>query len=297
MQHDHYAAPERFPVREIAHAVGAEPLTFDPVQSRGFGRVCGYLRVLLADGRRVFVKNALTDDAAESLRKERVIYESVSGSFMPEYVGAYDDSGTTLLAIEDLTSADWPPPWSAQRIDAVLASLDSLHATMPPPEVESLEKERESITGWGLVAADPEPLLATGLCSSGWLDGALSALVRASEDAELGGGNLIHLDVRSDNLCFVDHRAVLVDWNLARVGNGRFDVAFWLPSLQLEGGPEPSDVLPSAGTLAAAVAGFFAVRAGLPPPFGAPTVRVFQLAQATVALAWAARELSLPPPS
>jgi len=35
----------------------------------------------------------------------------------------------------------------------------------------------------------------------------------------------------------------------------------------------------------------------LPPPFGAPTVRVFQLAQATVALAWAAQELSLAPPS
>ena len=284
-------------MREVAHAVGAEPLTFDPVRSRGYGRVCAHLRVSLADGRRVFVKHALTADAAKWLRKERVMYESVSGPFMPEYVGAYDDSGTTLLVIEDLTSADWPPPWSAQRIDAVLASLDELHATTPPAAVESLETERESITGWSLVAANPEPLLATGLCTVGWLDGALSALVRASEEAELGGGDLIHFDVRSDNLCFVDHRAVLVDWNLARVGNGRFDVAFWLPSLQLEGGPEPSKVLPNAGTLAAVVAGFFAVRAGLPPPLGAPGVRAFQRAQAAVALAWAAQELSLAPPS
>jgi hypothetical protein len=87
-----------------------------------------------------------------------------------------------------------------------------------------------------------------------------------------------------------------VDWNLACIGNGRFDVAFWLPSLRLEGGPQPWQVLPDAGALAAAVAGFFSARAGLPPPSGAPTVREFQRAQAAVALPWAAQELGLPPP-
>jgi aminoglycoside phosphotransferase (APT) family kinase protein len=106
---------------------------------------------------------------------------------------------------------------------------------------------------------------------------------------------VLHFDVRSDNLCFVGDRVVLVDWNLACVGNGRFDVAFWLPSLKLEGGPDPWHVLPDAGPLAAAVAGFFAARAGLPRPPGAPTVREFQLAQLRVALPWAARELGLEP--
>jgi hypothetical protein len=88
---------------------------------------------------------------------------------------------------------------------------------------------------------------------------------------------------------------VLVDWNLACVGNGAFDVAFWLPSLRLEDGPEPWEVMTQAGPLAAAVAGFFAARAGLPPPEGAPTVRDFQRRQLDVALPWAARELGLPP--
>ena len=92
-------------------------------------------------------------------------------------------------------------------------------------------------------------------------------------------------------------RTRLIDWNLARSGNGRFDVAFWLPSLRLEGGPEPWEVLPQAGALAAAVAGFFASRAGLAPPPGAPTVREFQRAQAEVALRWTVRELGLPSPS
>jgi len=41
--------------------------------------------------------------------------------------------------------------------------------------------------------------------------------------------------VRSDNLCLRDGHAVLLDWNHARIGNAAFDIAFWLPSLVLEG--------------------------------------------------------------
>ena len=121
-------------------------------------------------------------------------------------------------------------------------------------------------------------------------------LLRAAADAQLDGDELLHLDVRSDNLCFNGRDAVLVDWNLACTGNGQFDVAFWLPSLRLEGGPEPWEVLPGAGPLAAAVAGFFAARCALPAPSGAPTVREFQLRQLEVALPWAARELGQAPP-
>jgi hypothetical protein len=75
------------------------------------------------------------------------------------------------------------------------------------------------------------------------------------------------------------------------------DVAVWLPSLRVEGGPEPWEVLPGAGELAAWLSGFFAARAGLPPPpTAAPTVRALQRAQLEVALPWAARELGLPRP-
>ena len=216
---------------------------------------------------------------------------------MPSYLGAYDDGTTTLLVLEDLSDANWPPPWSPYQVDAVLASLDELHGTPPLDGVESLEAERQVIVGWDRIAEDPEPILATGLCSPAWLDEQLPALLQAGAQAELGGNNLLHFDVRSDNLCFVGARVILIDWNLACRGTGPVDVAFWLPSLRLEGGPEPWDVLPGAGPLAAAVAGFFAARAGLAPPLGAPTVREFQRAQAAVALPWASRELGLPPPS
>ena len=285
-----------FPADEVAQVTGARATEWHAIETRGYARVCAHWRVLLGDGRTAFVKHALTSDAADFLRAERVLYESVSGSFMPAYFGVYDDGGTTLLVIEDLSGAAWPPPWSDDRIAGVLASLDTLHGTRPPGGLGTLVSMRERLVGWGTVAEDPAPLLGTGLCSRAWLDEALPELVRAGESAELAGEELLHLDVRSDNLCFVEGRAVLVDWNLACVGNGRFDVAFWLPSLKLEGGPEPWEVLPGAGALAAAVAGFFASRAGLPPPDGAPTVREFQRAQAAVALPWAARELGLLPP-
>jgi len=135
-----------------------------------------------------------------------------------------------------------------------------------------------------------------GLCSAAWLDEAAARLIDAAERAPLVGDRLVHLDVRSDNLCFRDGRAVLIDWNHALVANPELDVAFWLPSLAAEGGPQPDDVLPDAAELAAWVAGFFCRWAGGEPIPDAPHVRPLQIAQARTALPWAARALGLPPP-
>ncbi len=77
-------------------------------------------------------------------------------------------------------------------------------------------------------------------------------------------------------------RAAL-DWNQACVGNPAVDLAAWLPSLSLEGGPGPWRVMPDSHGLAALLAGFFGSRAGQPPPStAAPRVRDFQRAQAEV---------------
>src|SRR5207244_532049 len=166
------------------------------------------------------------------------VYSSVEGPFMPALVGWHDEPGPTFLAIEDLSDADWPPPWSSRRIDAVLAALDDLHATRPPAFLPALEEQRDRLDGWPGVAADPEPLLGTGLCPPSWLEAALAELSAASAGCELAGGALLHLDVRSDNLCLRGEQAILVDWNFACVGNPLIDVVAWLPSLRLAGGPE-----------------------------------------------------------
>ena len=68
-----------------------------------------------------------------------------------------------------------------------------------------------------------------------------------------------------------------------------------MPSLYVEGGPPPTELLPDASELTAVVSGFFAPIAGLAPPDGAPAVRPLQLAQLKVALPWAVDVLGLPP--
>jgi phosphotransferase family enzyme len=283
-----------FPAAEVALAAGAEPVRWDAVVGGGYASNTNRWRVELEDGRAAFVKQALDDDAAAWLRDERRVYDGVEARFMAEQVG-WHDGGVTLLVLEDLTGARWPPPWRVGDVEAVLATLETLAATRPPEGLEPLEATRRRWNGWIDVAQDPEPLLSTGLCSREWLDTALPGLLDAGETCDLGGDSLLHLDVRSDNLCFAGERVVLVDWNLATVGNPLLDVAFWLPSLTLEGGPEPWELLGDTQGLVSLVAGYFASRAGLPTPPTAPRVRAFQRAQAAVALPWAARELGLPP--
>ena len=276
----------------LAERLGAQPL--HRIQSGGYTLMEHWL-VDLADGTRAFAKVAIDEPTAGFLRDEERVYSQIKGSFAPTFLGWDDDGERPILLLEDLSEGQWPPPWREGDIAAVLAALDELHEAVPPSGLEPLTLDE--LHSWREVEADPEPFLSLRLCSREWLEETLPELLAASLHCEVEGDRLLHLDVRSDNLCFVDSRAILVDWNLACVGNGSFDVAFWLPSLQLEGGPQPHDVLPDAGALAAPVAGFFAARAGLPPPEGAPTVREFQRRQAEVALPWAARELDLPPPS
>ena len=245
------------------------------------------------DGRRVFVKLALDELASSWLRDEWRVYGSLSGGFLPELVAWHDTGGTTFLAIEDLADAYWPPPWLPGHVSLVLETLDDVHAATPPRELPLLADLREALDGWPTVAADPEPFLSTGVCSREWLAGALPLLAQASSECELAGEALVHLDLRSDNLCIRAGRVLVIDWNHACVGNPAVDAVGWAPSLALEGGPDPWELVPETGGLAALIAGFFAVRAGLPAPATAPAVRVFQRRQAEVALPWAARELGL----
>jgi hypothetical protein len=137
--------------------------------------------------------------------------------------------------------------------------LAELRAT-EPPGLPLLDDMRDALVGWPTVRDDPAPLLSTGVCTPEWLEGVLPSLLQACGEVDFAGDDLPHAGVRSDNL-FFKGAPVLVDWNIACIGNGDFDVAFWLPSLRLEGGPpQPWEVLPDAGPLAVAVAGFFAAR-------------------------------------
>jgi hypothetical protein len=283
----------------IAQATNKRVLRLEPVQGGGYSLALR-LRAIFDDGTTAFVKVATTDDLATFLRTENHVYASLGRQeFLAAFYGWDDDGQNPLLILEDFGAAFCAPPWTTTRIDAVLATLEHVHRTSAPVGIPLLEspETREMLSGWKVVAENPTMFLSLGLCTLDWLSRALPDLLEAEAKVVLTGTDLLHLDVRSDNLCFPqDDRAMLVDWNWVSVGNGEFDLAAWLPSLEAEGGPQPETFLPDAAVLAAALSGFFASRAGLPAPEAAPTVRTVQRQQLATVLPWAARALGLSAP-
>lgn len=252
--------------------------------------------IRLQGGRSAFVKAAANELTAGWLRTEHAVYDALHASFMPEVL-AWQDGELPVLILEDLSTEVWPPPWDDATVAAVLMTLDALAATQPPDWLPNLETQRNEIRGWEMVGENPTSFLSLGLAGAAWLERALPALVSAASACQLDGARLLHVDVRSDNICLRRGQALLVDWNQASIGNARMDLAFWLPSLALEGGPRPDQLLPDAGPEAAFTSGYFAAHAGLPQIPDAPRVRGIQLGQLRHALPWAARALGLPPPS
>lgn len=274
----------------IERAVGSRPVQYE-ARPGGYSTADRFA-VTLADGRRVFVKSAEASNLAGWLRREHEVYAALSGGFIPELLGWDDDGVRPVLAIEDLSDADWTPRWDAERVAAVRAALRELAASPAPPNTVSARETFPELWGrWRIVEADPAPFLSLGLRDPGWLDRSLPAILAAVETAPVDGDRVCHLDVRSDNLCFREGRAVLVDWNWVSLANPESDVAAWLPSLRVEGGPPPWEVLPGAGALAAWIGGVWAAVAGLPPPETAPHARDLQRRQLAVALDWIDKEL------
>lgn len=293
---DHPGADD---IERASRALRAEPVAWRAV-TRGGQTAASRWVATLPDGSTRFVKIAYTDDTASWIRDEHLFY-ALAGRrpYLPAFLG-WLDGDRPVLVLEDLSRAEWPPPWSAGRVDAVLRCLREVAGSEPPPDLPDARNSQFALDAWPHVAGDPEPFLALGLCSEDWLERHLPTLSAASAAAAFTGDRLLHFDVRSDNLCIREGRALLVDWNFACLGNPVFDVAAWLPSLHAEGGPPPEVVLDTTEEIAAIaslLAGSFGWRGAQPDLPEAPHVRPLQRMQAATALPWAARALGLPPPA
>lgn len=280
----------------VESIVGQPVIALDEMATAGGYSPALRLIATLADGSTVFVKGAVDDLTSQWVRAERGAYEAFAGvPFMPKLVGADDGA----LVLEDLRHGRWPPPWRVGDIDAVLALLDDMASTTAPDWAPALNDVRGDLGGlWEVVGAEPGGLLELGVCSADWLRQVQPVLAEAARSAPLDGQSVVHFDVRSDNVCITEGRALLVDWNLLCRGNGPVDRAFFAQTLTTEGQGLPWDLLPEADPcIVAVVAGFFADRAPGPPLPNAPRVRPVQLAQLRISLPWAARVLGLPEPS
>ena len=166
---------------------------------------------------------------------------------------------------------------------------------------------------WSFASDDLERLAAMAVGHEGeakaWLQ-AHSAELReaAAEIADPALARaLLHVDVRSDNLRFVNGRLHLFDWPHVAVGPPEFDAAAFAQTVPIEGGPGEEQVMAWYATTwpvdpraldaaVASIAGYFANHAWAPELPELPRVRMFQRQQLAVTLRWAARRLRLPPP-
>jgi len=256
--------------------------------------------VTFDDGSRVFVKAAVDPPTEEWLRTDYRVMSSIAEDFVPRVIDWIDSGDPPVLIMQDLSHAHWPAShagvdWRAGQVDVLLETLERVARTEPPAGLPPLEIERTSWSRWIQIEASPRGFLELGLCSPGWLQQTARTLIEAQDRVDLSGHELIHGDVRSDNVCFIDDRVVLVDWSSARRGNARRDLVWLLPGLCLEEAADPYDALPDAGDWAALHAGELAWRASTETAMPAWFIKVLTRL-AAITLDWAARSLELPRP-
>ena len=257
-------------------------------------------------GRAVFVKavgGELNPESPMMHRREAVVSDALPPSAMfPRLLDTYDDGAWVALAFEAIDGRLPRHPWEHRELMFALEALGTMHDALTPSPAPQLEPAAQYLRalfgGWAALAAMAE--LPRAL--DPWARRHLPKLVELEErwpDAA-AGPTLVHGDVRSDNILFTETGVVFVDWPHAAVGTSVIDLVEWAPSVVLEGGPEPEELLaahrPSGAAdpdvvtvLLAAVCGFFMSHSFRPPPPGLPTLRAFQAAQGAVALAWLRR--------
>ena len=255
--------------------------------------------VKLEDGSRVFVKAATDDDTSRWLRTEHLVLSTMANELMPSIVAWIEprDAWPVLLT-EDLSHAHWPAShagvtWREGDFDLLFAAIERLSSLPPNPELRTLVNRRSST--WSAIAAKPDSFLQLGLCSGRWFGNAIDVLIDAERNADIAGDTFIHGDIRSDNICILGSQVKFVDWSHAARGSSTYNLAQVLPTLHLEGGPLPYDIMPNGGSHAASQCAEMIRRLAVDQSMPGWLKDVFKRIIA-IELDWAASCLGLPKP-
>ena len=272
-------------------------------------------RLAVDDGRRFFVKavgpEPNRDTPRMHRREARIMAAMPCAAPVPRLLWRYDEGegGWIALVFEDVDGRHPTQPWRTEELDRVVAAMEALSRLLTPSPLAPTaagtagDMFATSVRGW-------RPLMDERTSRLGYLDEwsrrNLDRLV-AIEDSVgelLDGDTLLNLDIRADNILITPERSWFVDWPHALVGPQWLDVVVFAPSVTMQGGPAPEEVISrhfacreadrDAITAAVvAIAGYFTYLAVQPPPPGLPTVRAFQDAQGVVAREWVARRTGL----
>ena len=263
------------------------------------------VRLALEGGGAAFAKAVSTAQNPRSPDLYRT--EAVVNGWLPQHPaipalrGAYDD-GDWVALVFDHVPADPPAlPWSRADLDVVLRTVLAVQGAAGAVDgvAGSVVAQHEAQFASWRVLADSRP---DGLDPWSLANAERCAEVESGWAAAAEGSALLHADLRADNVLVSDGRAWLVDWPWACAGADWVDGVFLAPSVAMQGGPAPEEVMaaaypsaPPSGVRAvvAALAGFFTWIALQPPPPGMPTVRAHQDAAGRATRAWLARLLAV----
>ena len=272
-------------------------------------------RLTTDDGRRVFVKAVGPEPNAETpamhRRESRIVPALSYVAPAPRLMWSHDEGegGWVAMVFEDVDGRHPIRPWRTDELRCVVAAMEELSRLLTPSPVPVAFAGRASevfateIRGWRRLRDEHPSRIAR-------IDGLsrrhLSTLVSVEDTVTemLEGDTLLHMDIRADNILLTPERVWFVDWPHACIGPAWLDIVAFAPSVTMQGGPSPEEVISmNSACLAAdstaitaavvALAGYFTHKAVQPPPPGLPTVRAFQGAQGIVAREWAAQRMGL----
>lgn len=297
------------PVRQAVERVCGAPVIEARTQPGGFSPGVA-ARVRCADGTRRFVKAAsaeLNPDTPQMHRQEARVLADLDPLIaagrlpVPRLRGTAELGPWFALIIDDVAGQQPELPWRDDQLDRVLAALDRLAGVLTPaPALATVPGVSEYLAtdfaSWRTLAKAPDNDRLDP-----WSRAHLAELAELEETwaACAAGDTLLHSDIRADNLLLTRDGVMVVDWPAACIGAPFFDLVGFAPSVAMQGGPEPAELLARSSVgravtrdaLAAvvcALAGYFTARSLQPAPPGLPTVRRFQAAQGEVARRWLA---------
>ena len=305
-------AGARVPWRRVPAAVRASiedrlgtPVVGAHSQEAGFSPALA-ARLVLADERRVFVKGIGPDSLSgapggqDSYRREARISAALPTSVpAPALIETWEAGGWVILCFQDIEGTNPALPWEDDELLRVLEALTVTSAALTPSPIEAPAATTPGGSNhWRQLASQPQSIaLLPGL--DDWVQDNIDLLseLEASSETAAAGDTLAHCDLRADNIVLNRRDVFFVDWPHARIGAPWLDLAYFLPSVAMQGGPLPDEVFwrhplarfakpQDVSSVLAGLAGFMVHDATQPPPPGIPTLRRFQLAQGQQAVRW-----------
>jgi fructosamine-3-kinase len=281
-------------------------------------------RLVLADGRHAFFKGtfqASNEFAKNALLDEERVYGdlgTILGSWMPQLYAIFHHDDWHVLLLEDLGPKS-VPPWTPGRTRAITHALATFHHSSlgsQPPAWLSRPGGRLPQENWSRTIRESQEFQRIAALAGKrspqvleWFQKISQKIDQLMKQPALREGPyaILHGDLRSDNLRFIQRRLYLFDWPAITVGRPEWDIVAFAQSVTVEGGPSPEQVMTwyeeefplNSNAVECALAWwltFFADRAWRPEIPGLPRVRRFQRQQLGTLVSWAARQWSFPSP-